>query len=90
MEPTGGIGCRFWEDDLGRSSAVCVSIFDDDVVGHAFAPEHTATVTMSWTEDSTGERQITLRSEDPDAQSVLADLLIRTNGESSDRPATAR
>jgi len=90
MGPAGGIGCRFWEDDLGRQQYVCAAIPDDDVVGHTLVAEHEATISISWRDEPNGERRIEFTSDDPDAQALLMDLLNRTAGDGSDRPTAAR
>lgn len=87
MGPTGTIGCRFSPDEWVATGC---TFLDGDVSGHAFTPTHTATISISWREEPNGERQIEFTSDDPDAQSVLMDLLNRTKGENSDRPAAAR
>ena len=76
MGPT-GINCRYWQgDDGGPSRIFCMEPFDaseKDVSGHAFT--RTGTVTMSWTEDADGARQVEFTSDDPETHAVLMDFL---------------
>jgi hypothetical protein len=50
---------------------------DDDVAGHALETTRTATITISWSEETDGPRHVELRSDDPEAEHVLIGLLER-------------
>lgn len=79
MDPTGMISCRMWDDGSGIFSGGGCGGYSpaDDVQGHSFTPTRTATVSLSWSEDPNGEIRVDLQSDDPDAQRILAGLLVR-------------
>jgi hypothetical protein len=57
---------------------VCVSSpEDDDVIAHSATPTHTATMTITWTEDAAGDRHVEVRSDDAEAERILLELLNR-------------
>ncbi len=77
MEPTGMISCRMWDDGFGIQRGCGGYNPDDDVQGHSFTPTRTATVSLSWNEDPNGDIHVDFQSDDPDAQRILAGLLVR-------------
>lgn len=62
--------CRGYDPDRPGVLS-CRYSDDDDVVGHGLEQLRSATVTISWTEDENGVRQLDIRADDPDAVRIL-------------------